>query len=75
AVAQLIDWVLPAVQELVGPLEVAGYSRLKFIERVRPGQALSLRLERKDAERVSFELSEGAQRFASGSLSLRPARR
>ncbi len=80
AVAELVDWILPAARRLYPELELARLSRLKFLEPIRPGQRLVLRLVAKPAEaernvQLAFELSHDARKVATGWLSLRPSRR
>ncbi len=75
AVAQLVDWVLPAVRNHWGPAEVERISRLKFAQRIVPGDQLRLRLERTAPDKIQFELWRDGERCSSGTLSLRPSRR
>jgi len=74
-VAQLADWVLPAVRNQWGPGELERISRLKFAQRIVPGDQLRLRLERTAPDKIQFELWRAGERCSSGMVSLRPSRR
>ena len=68
----LLDRVVAALEQALGPCRLAGLPQVKFLRPLLPGQDAGITLEGLGAQRVRFRVTRDDELLASGELELAP---